>query len=401
MPGSMSRVVDFKEADLEEGFHLAVDRPTAEARGLPNAAYTSEAYFNFERDRLFAKTWSVVGIAQDIPTPGDVKPVSLMGIPLVMLRDRSGTVRVFHNVCSHRGLELVSAPCRVSAALRCPYHSWSYDLRGKLIATPDIGGVGKHSCPKFDKSLHGLKAVPTAVWLGMVFVNISGDAPDFESHMAPLTERWADYDFARLRHGGSDSTWSLELKCNWKLGVENHCDAYHLPWVHPALAGISSPSVRYEIKDEGPYAGQASRAYLPNGKSCDRNFPVFPGLDAAGIDRAEYVSLFPNATAGVHGDHVWTVWFDPLSADRTHERMDLYYVGDEACGDAYAEARKKNCAFWLQVFDEDRGVVEGMQRGRRSPAFQGGVFAEARDQPAHSFHIWVARALAASDTPSR
>ena len=168
MPGSL-----FATAALAEGFHLAIDRPTAEARGLPNAAYTSEAYLTFERDQLFAKTWSVVGLACDIPQAGDVKPVALLGIPLVMLRDRSGEVRVFHNVCSHRGLELVAEPCRVAGALRCPYHSWTYDLRGKLIATPGIGGAGQNSCPGFEKARHGLKAVRSAVWLDMVFVNLS------------------------------------------------------------------------------------------------------------------------------------------------------------------------------------------------------------------------------------
>ena len=125
-----------------------------------------------------------------------------------MLRDRKGEVRVFHNVCSHRGLELVSEPCKVSAALRCPYHSWTYDLSGKLIATPGIGGVGQNSCPKFDKSKNGLKSVRSAVWLNMVFVNLSGDAPEFEDFLAPLAKRWAAYDFSQLRHGGEDCYWT-------------------------------------------------------------------------------------------------------------------------------------------------------------------------------------------------
>jgi choline monooxygenase len=396
MPGSI-----FATAELADDFHLAIDRPTAEARGLPNEAYTSAAYLAFERDQLFAKTWSVVGLACDIPRAGDVKPVSLLGIPLVMLRDRSGGLRVFHNVCSHRGLELVAEPCRVSGALRCPYHSWTYDLTGKLIATPGIGGAGQNSCPGLEKARHGLKTVRSAVWLDMVFVNLSGDAPDFAEHMAPLNQRWAAYDFSLLRHGGSSSSWSIDLKTNWKLGVENHCDAYHLPWIHPDLNRISRLEDHYDIKGEGPYAGQGSRAYLASRPEGAPALPRFPGLSDSQARQAEYVSLFPNATAGVHGDHVWIVWFEPLAPDRTRERMEIYYIGEEPLADAFAETRRKICADWFQVFDEDRGVVEGMQRGRASPAFQGGVFSGAVDQPTHAFHVWVARALARANTNLR
>ncbi len=77
-------------ADLPDDFHLAVDRPVAEAKGMPNAAYTSQAYFESERDQLFGKTWAVVGVGIDIPEPGDVKPISFMGLPLVLVRDRAG-----------------------------------------------------------------------------------------------------------------------------------------------------------------------------------------------------------------------------------------------------------------------------------------------------------------------
>ena len=103
----------------------------------------------------------------------------------------------------------------------------------------------------------------------------------------------------------------------------------------------------------------------------------------------------------MHGDLVWIVWFEPLAPDRTRERMEIYYIGEDPLADAFAETRRKVCADWFQVFDEDRGVVEGMQRGRASPAFQGGVFSGAVDQPTHAFHVWVARALAKADTNLR
>ena len=100
-------------------------------KGLSNRFYTDTAHFEFERDELFAKTWACVGFGRDVPAAGDLAPVSLLGIPLILLRDRQGQLKVFHNVCSHRGATLVEQACKVRGAIRCPYHSWAYDLSGR------------------------------------------------------------------------------------------------------------------------------------------------------------------------------------------------------------------------------------------------------------------------------
>src|SRR3546814_5420797 len=114
-----------------------------------------------------------------------------------------------------------------------------YALDGSLKATPFIGGPGTSTCEGFDKAGHGLKPVRSAVWADAVFVDLSGQAPAFADFIAPIAQRWADFDFTRLRHGGADSSFSIEVGCNWKLAVENYCEAYHLPWIHPALNSYS------------------------------------------------------------------------------------------------------------------------------------------------------------------
>ena len=100
-----------------------INRPTAEAAGLPNEAYTSEGFLMLERERLFAPTWTCIGHACTVPEPGDARPVDFLGLPLLMVRDRAARVRVFHNVCSHRGNQLVREPCRFAGRIRCPYVS--------------------------------------------------------------------------------------------------------------------------------------------------------------------------------------------------------------------------------------------------------------------------------------
>ncbi|WP_119459043.1 SRPBCC family protein [Rhodospirillaceae bacterium SYSU D60014] len=378
---------------LTESQLASVRRPIAEASGLPNDAYVSDAYLRFERDYVLGRTWTCVGLGKDVPNLGDAVPVNLLGLPLLLLRDHEGRIKVFHNVCSHRGMELVSHSCRVETVLRCPYHSWAYDLDGRLRATPHIGGPGRNSCEGFDRARYGLKPVRTAVWLDMVFVTLSDDAPPFEAYAAPLAARWKDFDTGLIRHGGPDSSLRFEVNCNWKLAVENYCEAYHLPWVHPGLNSYSRLEDHYNIEAEGQYAGQGSLVYTPVLVEGGPPFPRFPDLPEKWTTGAEYVALFPNVLLGIHADHLFAMRLEPVAADRTVEHLDLYYVGDEPLGEDYAAMRAANAGAWRAVFEEDIGVVEGMQRGRASPAFGGGTFSPVMDGPTHCFHRWVAAKL--------
>ncbi|MFT5483893.1 MAG: choline monooxygenase, partial [Halieaceae bacterium] len=109
-----------------------VQQPTAEASGMFNAAYHDPAYFEFERDHLMAQTWVAVAFERELPRDGYAKPFELMGLPLVATRNRAGEISVFHNVCSHRGMVLIREEIEVQGSVRCPYHSWTYDLDGNL-----------------------------------------------------------------------------------------------------------------------------------------------------------------------------------------------------------------------------------------------------------------------------
>jgi choline monooxygenase len=371
----------------------AVLAETAQAKALPNEAYVDPAFLAFERARLFEAGWACIGFGKDVPHPGDVVPRNLLGLPLILLRNAEGAIRVFHNVCSHRGVELVAEPCHVTGVLRCPYHSWAYDLEGRLKATPFIGGPGNNRCEGFDKSAHGLKAVRTAIWFDLVFVNVDGKAPDFAAYIAPLAQRWSMFDGGLVRHSGGDSSTVFDVHCNWKLAVENYCEAYHLPWIHPGLNTYSRLEDHYNINEWDSFAGQGSRVYRPSLTDSGEELPNFPDLPTQFRGGAEYAALFPNVLLGVHQDHFMAVRLEPIGVDRTLEHLELYYVGETALGDDYAGIRSANLRTWKQVFAEDVGVVQRMQRGRASPAFDGGVFSPVMDVPTHCFHKWAAQRL--------
>ncbi len=374
----------------------AVQRPIREASGMPNAAYTSAEFFSAERDVLFANSWACVGFASDIPERGYAQPLSLMGLPLVALRDRKGVLRVFHNVCSHRGHKLVNEPCKTQGMVRCPYHSWTYGLDGSLRGTPHIAGTGEHELDGFDKSAHGLKPLRSAQWMDMIFVNLSGDAPEFAEHIAPLAARWAQFwgddGLDQLRRVNMGGSLQVEVGANWKLAVENYLESYHLPWVHPALNSYSRLEDHYNITLDDRFAGQGSTAYLL-ADVAGTSLPRFPAWPQDRLKHAEYIAVYPNVLLGVQVDHAFAMIVEPVAPDHSVEHLQLYYVGDESCGDEYAAARTATLESWRTVFSEDISAVEGMQAGRSSPGFGGGVFSPVMDAPTHHFHQWTAEQL--------
>ena len=372
-----------------------INRPTVEAAGLPNEAYTSESFLMLERERLFSPTWTCIGHACTIPQPGDARPIDFLGQPMLMVRDAGGEVRVFHNVCSHRGNQLVREPCRFAGRIRCPYHSWTYELDGALRGTPHIGGPGRHENDTFDRRAHGLKAIRAAQWLDLVFVNASGDAPPFEQHIAPLAERLHGFtdpsQYERMRPAATHGGFWLDFAGNWKLVIENNLESYHLPFVHPDLNARSRLEDHYDFYGGDLYAGQGSSVYRP---SAGDNASAFRRFEGWPERVSEYPTVFPNVFIGVHCDHVWSLMLFPLAPDRTREYWQVYYVGETADDPACEEARATTLEGWRKIFMEDMGVVEGMQRGRGSPAFLGGVFSGVMDEPTHHFHKWAANRLA-------
>ncbi len=360
----------------------------APVRPLANRAYTDPGFFAAEAAALWAGGWCCIGFAHEVPEPGWVRPVDLGGRPLLLVRDHQGGLRVFWNVCRHRGMKLVAAPGRLAGVVRCAYHSWCYALDGALKATPHVGGPGMNTDPAIERAALGLLEVPSAEWLGCVFVDLSGKAEPFATFVAPLAGRWADFAGRVLHAGGPDCGFTLEVASNWKLAVENYCESYHLPWVHPGLESYSRFEDHYTIAADR-FAGQGTLAYRPLLAADGSRLPAFPGLPARWDVGAEYVALYPNLLLGVHKDHVFAMRLEPLGPGRTREHVALWFADASALDGERAPLRRRLTALWREVFEEDIGVVEGMQQGRHADAFDGGVFSPLMDAATAEFHQWA------------
>ncbi len=369
--------------------------PPETARGLPNAHYTSSGMYEAEAEALLFANWAAIAFAKDV-APGAAMPIDFVGQPLVVVRNREGGLKVFQNVCRHRGMILVSEKKSVGGVLRCPYHSWCYALTGELVATPHVGGAGQNAHPSISRGELGLVEVRSHVWRDVIFVNVDGQAADFEDYSSDLQSRWQEFGGSAV-HPGADSTFFFDVACNWKLAVENYCESYHLPWVHPGLNSYSRLEDHYNIEQTDAYSGQGTLVYRQLVGADGARFADFPGLSEKWDQGAEYVALYPNLLLGVHRDHTFAIILEPLGPARTREHVALYYSSEpNAVAPEFEALRRRNTEMWHTVFKEDLFVVEGMQKGRHAKGFDGGRFSPVMDGPTHCFHRWAAKRLDSS-----
>ncbi len=359
------------------------------ANGLPNEHYVDPVVFDEEKRSVLFANWSGVGFGKDIPEAGDAKPVDFLGMPILLVRDREGAIRVFQNTCRHRGMILVSKPQKIRGAIRCPYHSWCYGLDGALRTTPHVGGLGRSTHDDIDMEKLGLFRIRSHVWRDVIFVNIEGNAPEFEDAHGNLLERWKEFE-QPIHHGGESSSFKLEVATNWKLAVENYCESYHLPWVHPGLNSYSRLEDHYNIEERGLYSGQGTSVYRQLKDEDGKTLPDFRGLGDKWDEGAEYLAVYPNVLLGVQRDHSFAIVLEPQDCANTVEHIELYYAKSEKDTPELDGLRGANAQLWKTVFEEDVFVVEGMQKGRHGELFDGGRFSPVMDGPTHNFHHWVA-----------
>ena len=230
----------------------------------------------------------------------------------------------------------------------------------------------------------------------MIMINITNTEIDFENYIKPLSERWEKFwpikDRDLIYHADDYGYFKLDAKCNWKFAIENYCESYHLPWVHPGLNSYSKIEDHYHIQGlPNRFAGQGTVVYNPRFKGKEK-FPCFPNWPKDKEHIAEYVALFPNVMLGIHKDHYYAYWLEPINHEYTQEHMEIYYVGEEAANSKkFKSLREQNHKQWEVIQKEDIDIIQGMQTGRNSPIYNGGNFSPIMDNPTQHFHKWVAQ----------
>ena len=347
------------------------------AVGLPAAAYCDPDFWQAECDTVFSASWVCAGFAHELKEPGDVVPVTVAGKPLLLLRNASGVVTAFHNVCRHRCLMLVDAPKNVGKLIRCPYHAWAYDLNGKLRASPHFGGTDNHQPEGFDADDHGLIAVRTHVWHDWIFVNLDGNAPDFEVYAAALIARLDGIDFAKIAPIGMLDFG--EIATNWKFLMENFIEPYHVQFVHATTT--AQPLADHRTIVDGLCLGSA----VDLGEEA--------GTDGSLAVSSRYLTLFPNFIVGRYFPDQLGVYLNiPLGPGQTVQKRALYTTDEKVLSPDEIEGLKK---LWWDVHKEDHEICERLQLGRASPVAEGGgVLSPCWEDNVRAFQELIAQSVA-------
>nr|WP_314142001.1 aromatic ring-hydroxylating dioxygenase subunit alpha [uncultured Rhodococcus sp.] len=369
------------------------DTPTGAAI-LPARAYTDQSVLDLENDRIFSSGWSWLGFEHWVAEPGAVHPVRVGGKPLLMVKDRAGEIRVFHNACRHRGMALTEEPIQVQRRIQCAYHCWSYALDGALAAAPFVNRErGGRVEPALAESL-GLLEVPSKRWAGMVFVDLwtgPGGHEPFEEALGPLIERWDHVDFDRL-HLAEEREFDIGV--NWKLIVENFLDFYHLPFVHPQVGPVaSSLDVDDVALSANILGGTYPRGALGKAQKTEDSLPFLGDVPADRVAGQDIFCVFPNALLFLEADWFQVIGFEPISPTRTIEHMAVF-VDHSASGEDYGAARKKLGEVLFGVNEQDLPILYKLQAGRRSPGSDATNLMPGWDQITAMFQIRVAEQMA-------
>ena len=342
--------------------------------GLPSAAYTDDEFWKMECHSVFFNNWVFIGFAHELEKAGDVVPISLAGHNLVMMRNERGDIRVFHNACRHRCLQLVMEKTNVGRLLRCPYHAWAYSLDGELKASPHFGGTNRHNVEGFETTHNGLVPVRSHIWHDWIFANISGDAPPFEVYAEPLIQRLENIvDWNCVECIGTLNFG--EIEANWKFIMENFIEPYHVQFVHNSTT--KQPlSDHYTIID-----GKC----LGSGVDLDSEVGTHGQLAVS----SRYLALYPNFIVGLYLPDQLGVYLNiPTGAQTLQQSRKLYTTEGQRLAEAEIEGLKD---LWWHVHKEDHEMVERLQAGRTSlVAQQGGVLSPVWEDSVRAFQDLVA-----------
>jgi Rieske 2Fe-2S family protein len=343
-------------------------------RTLPGEYFTSDEIFGLERERIFERSWQLVGHVSELPAVGSYFLFEVGRESVVVIRDGAGTVRAFHNLCRHRGSRLCTA-ARGEAAhgLQCAYHAWTYGLDGALRAAPSMADV-----PGFESGDWGLLPVALTEWNGLLFVNLAADPVPFEEGLPGLVGRFQEY---RLPELVSVHQSVYEVAANWKLIFHNYSECYHCPLAHPQLNKLTPFKNTENDLDEGPVLGGPMWMSNPEGSMTmggGRCAEPFPGLSAEQRGRVYYYTLFGTGFLSFHPDYVLVHRAMPIDKNRTRVSCDWYFHPSSIATPGFDP--QPAIDFWDLTNRQDWELCKNTHAGVTSNAWQPGPYSELESQ---------------------
>jgi Rieske 2Fe-2S family protein len=377
---------------------------------LPRKFYTDPEFYQLDLENIWYREWLFVGHDCELAKPGSYFTLQVGDYPVVVVRSGDGTIRAFHNSCRHRGSRICAGEKGTAAKLVCPYHSWTYELDGRLLYARDMG-------PGFDPKEHGLKNVHCQSIGGYIWICLARQAPDLTQFRTQVEPYLLPH---RLRETKVAFESTIVENGNWKLVWENNRECYHCAGNHPELCrtfpeaptvtgvegAMNDPLItqhwdacealglpsRFEISEDGQY--RAARmpllrnavSYTMSGKAAVRR----PLSDAVSEPKIGTMLLFHYPTTWNHilGDHAISFRVLPVGPRQTQVTTKWLVHKDAVEGVDYSidELTK----VWLATNDQDRQIVEENQIGVSSPAFEPGPYSHPHEGGEMQYVEWYA-----------
>ena len=345
-------------------------RPRPTLRG---ADYTSLEVYHEERERIWWGEWVCVGRTEQVANPGDYIVRDLAGESVFVTRDADGELHGFYNVCSHRGTKFLDdepAAGNVRKAFSCPYHGWTYDLRGRLIGTPNV-----KEGELFDRGDYPLHGFAVKSYAGFMFANLSAEPRPLLSALNEGAESVTMFDRFRMDELRVGVRIVYEVAANWKIIVENYNECLHCPTVHPELVKVI-PLFRFgevwdEVtRDDGNWMREGATSFSVSGSS---ELPQLPGLEPDDYRMYFGAYQFPNLLLNLHPDCVMYYIGYPAGPGHTTV-VSEYLFRPETIQNPSVFKPQPVVELWDLISKQDWAVCERAQTGVGSRAFTTGVY---------------------------
>lgn len=364
---------------------IEADRPATIPRTPPARAYSDPAVLAEELAAVWRSSWVVAGAAAEVAAPKSFMTTEIAGTPVVVTRDRDGTLHALANVCQHRGMVLAEG-CGPAMALSCPNHAWTYALDGRLKGAPRSSVE-----ESFDPGSIRLPEYAVLDWGPLLLVNLDPDAEPPLDELARMDAvlTAAGLRFAGMRQVGEALDWTIAA--NWKIVIENFCECYHCAWVHRDFSTVFDVSAeRYACEPAGDLLTATSPVRTVTDSTAQQRLLATAGP----MTDSHWFLLYPGATVNVYpgAGAVEVTWYWPVDADTTGARTLLFVATD-----ATADYEQQIVALLTQVGEEDNEVCAGMHRGMRSGALERARLLPANEPLIAAFHSLLAERVTYSE----
>ncbi|MDH4992557.1 aromatic ring-hydroxylating dioxygenase subunit alpha [Aquamicrobium lusatiense] len=389
---------------------LELIRTRKPGHALEQPFYTDPDFYKLDLELIWYRDWLFIGHDCELPKPGSFFTVQIGDYPVVIVRDREGKIRAFHNSCRHRGSRVCTTAKGTQARLVCPYHQWTYDLDGKLL-------FARQMADDFDPSSYSLKPVACEATGGYIFICLADQPADFAPFRAMMDPYFNPHRLTEAKVAFETTTVE---KGNWKLVWENNRECYHCASNHPELCktfpeapnvtGVndveSDPEMiahwakceaaglpsHFRISPDGQYRAtrtpllRDSVSYTMNGKAAvKRNLS-----DQVNADRIGSLMLYHYPTTWNHVliDHAVTFRVLPLGPEETMLTTKWLVHKDAVEGVDYDPHELAHV--WMETNEQDRRIVEENAFGIRSPSYEPGPYSELHEGGTIQFVQWYA-----------